>query len=183
VRHYRLAPNRTQQAFRYELAPTVAQEESLTSCAGASRFWFKQGLALVKTRLDERAAGSDVSVPWSYKSLCSVIERERRAELAPWQDEVVCGSYQAGFEALGKALKNFSDGRRAGGMLASRGFAARAHARSRSSSSARARLHARGCRPFLPLIEDLLCVRDSESQAVPVGARLRLRGLRVRAGP
>ena len=107
-------PNLTQQAFRFELAPTAAQEEFLTSCAGASRFWFNQGLALVKARLDERATGLDVSVPWSYKSLCSVIEKEHRAELAPWQDSVVCGSYQAGFEALGKALQNFSGGRRAG---------------------------------------------------------------------
>ena len=103
-----------QQAFRYELAPTAAQEEFLASCAGASRFWFNQGLALVKARLDERTAGLDVSVPWSYKSLCSVIEKERRAELAPWQGEVVCGSYEAGFEALGKALQNFSAGSRAG---------------------------------------------------------------------
>lgn len=103
----------TQQAFRFELAPTASQEEFLTSCAGASRFWFNQWLALVKARLDERAAGLDVSVPWSYKSLCSEIEKQRRAELAPWQGEVVCGSYQAGFEALGKALQNFSAGRRA----------------------------------------------------------------------
>ena len=80
-------PILTQQAFRYELAPTAAQEEFLTSCAGASRFWFNQGLALVKARLDERATGLAVSVPWSYKSLCSEIEMERRAELAPWQDE------------------------------------------------------------------------------------------------
>jgi putative transposase len=101
-----VVPNLTQQAFHYELAPTAAQEEFLTSCVGASRFWFNQGLALVKARLDERAAGLDVSVPWSYKG--------RRGELAPWQGEVVCGSYQAGFEALGKALKNFSDGRRSG---------------------------------------------------------------------
>jgi putative transposase len=90
------------------------QEEFLASCAGASRFWFNQGLALVKQRLDERDAGLDVSLPWSYKSLCAEIEKERRAELAPWQGEVVCGSYQAGFEALGKALQNFSAGRRPG---------------------------------------------------------------------
>ena len=105
-------PNLIQQAFRYELAPTAVQEEFLASCAGASRFWFNQGLALVKARLDERTAGLDVAVPWFYKALCSVIEKERRAELAPWQVDVVCGSYQAGFEALGKALQNFSASRR-----------------------------------------------------------------------
>jgi Helix-turn-helix domain len=32
----------TQQAFRIALAPTRAQEEFLSSCAGASRFWFNQ---------------------------------------------------------------------------------------------------------------------------------------------
>jgi transposase len=35
-------------------------------------------------------------------------------ELAPWRGEVVTGSYQAGLEALGKALQNYSAGRRAG---------------------------------------------------------------------
>lgn len=38
----------------------------------------------------------------------------RRAQLAPWQSELVCGAYQAGFEALGKALQNFTKGRRTG---------------------------------------------------------------------
>jgi transposase len=106
--------NLTQQAFRYELAPTAAQEAFLASCVGASRFWFNQGLVLVKARLEERSFGHDVTVPWSYKSLCSEIEKERRAALAPWQGEVVCGCYQAGFEALGKALQNFSAGKRSG---------------------------------------------------------------------
>ena len=57
ARHHRLVPNFTQQAFRYELAPTTAQAAFLASCTGASRFWFNQGLALVKARLDERAEG------------------------------------------------------------------------------------------------------------------------------
>jgi putative transposase len=107
-------PILTRQAFRHELAPTAAQSEFLASCAGASRFWFNQGLALVKARLDERAGGRAVSVPWSYKTLCSELDKTSRATLAPWQGEVVCGSYQAGVEALGKALQNFSAGRRAG---------------------------------------------------------------------
>jgi putative transposase len=99
------------QGYRFALAPTAAQQIFLSSCVGASRFWFNQGLALVKVRLDARERGEDVSVPWSYKALCSELDKDVRADLAPWQREVVCGCYQAGFEALGRALETFSDAR------------------------------------------------------------------------
>jgi hypothetical protein len=59
-----------QQAHRFALAPTPEQEEFLSACAGASRFWFNQGLALVKERLDRRAADEDVDVPWVPGRLC-----------------------------------------------------------------------------------------------------------------
>jgi putative transposase len=104
-----------QQAYRFELDPTPAQAELLGSFIGASRFWFNQGLALVKQRLDERAAGADARVPWSYKALCSEFKGDAiKDELAPWRAEVVTGSYQAGLEQLGRALQNFSQGRQAG---------------------------------------------------------------------
>jgi putative transposase len=104
-----------QQAFRFALDPNVEQEQFLSACAGASRFWFNQGLALVKERLDERAAGADVDVPWSYKSLCVAFRGDTiKDQLAPWRSEVVTGSYQAGLEALGKALQNYSAARKAG---------------------------------------------------------------------
>jgi len=104
-----------QQAYRFALAPTQAQAEFLEACAGASRFWFNQGLALVKRRLDARAAGADADVPWSYKSLCVAFRGDAiKDELAPWRSDVVTGSYQAGLEALGKALQNYSAARKAG---------------------------------------------------------------------
>jgi putative transposase len=104
-----------QQAFRFALDPTVEQEQFLTACAGASRFWFNHGLALVKQRLDERAAGADVDVPWSYKGLCVAFRGEAiKEQLAPWRGEVVTGSYQAGLEALGRALQNYSAAGEAG---------------------------------------------------------------------
>jgi putative transposase len=104
-----------QQALRFALAPTVEQQQFLGACAGASRFWFNQGLALVKQRLDERAAGAEVDVPWSCKSLCVAFRGNAiKNQLAPWRGEVVTGSYQAGFEALGKALQNYSAARKAG---------------------------------------------------------------------
>jgi IS605 OrfB family transposase len=107
-----------EQAYRFALAPSPEQERFLGACAGASRFWFHQGLALVKARLDEReTAGADeeVGVPWSYKALCTAFKGDAaKDELAPWRTEVVTGSYQAGLEALGRALQNFSAGRACG---------------------------------------------------------------------
>src|SRR5881409_3446847 len=95
-----------QQAYRFALDPTAEQEEFLGACAGASRFWFNQGLALVKQRLDEQAAGAVVDVPWSYKGLCVAFRGDTiKDELAPWRAEVVTGAYQAGLEALGRALQ------------------------------------------------------------------------------
>jgi IS605 OrfB family transposase len=106
---------RLQQGYRFALDPTSEQEALLASFMGASRFWFNHGLALVKERLDQRAAGEDVRVPWSYKALCSEFKGDAiKDELAPWRAEVVTGSYQAGLEQLGSALQNFSEGRRAG---------------------------------------------------------------------
>jgi putative transposase len=105
----------TRQAYRFELDPSVEQEALLTSFLGGSRFWFNQGLALVKERLDAREQGKDVQVPWSYKALCSEFRGDAvKDELAPWRRQIPVGAYQAGLEALGRALQNFSQGRRAG---------------------------------------------------------------------
>src|SRR5919106_1206457 len=103
------------QAYRFALDPSVAQEGVVASFTGASRFWFNTGLAVVKERLDARARGEDVRVPWSYRALCSVFKGDAvKDELAPWRSEVPVGSYQAGLEMLGRALQNFTQGRRAG---------------------------------------------------------------------
>jgi len=102
-----------QQAYRFALAPDAEQEEFLSSCCGASRFWFNQGLALVKDRLDRRAVGEDVRVPWSYKNLCSAFA-PLKDDVCPWRSEVVVGSMQAGLEQLGRALQHHSKGKTAG---------------------------------------------------------------------
>jgi putative transposase len=101
------------QAYRFVLAPSVEQERFLCSCCGASRFWFNQGLALVKERLDRRAAGEGVRVPWSYRSLCCEFAALKDVVCA-WRSEVVVGSMQAGLEQVGCALQNFSRARAAG---------------------------------------------------------------------
>jgi transposase len=107
-------PRLIEQAYRFALAPTPEQERFLAACAGASRFFYNWGLALVETRLElRRAYGPSIAVPWSYKELCSEFARVKD-ELAPWRSEVVVGSQQAGLEALGAGLGRFLDGRKAG---------------------------------------------------------------------
>jgi putative transposase len=107
-------PQPIRQAFRFALDVRPEQEALLLSFTGATRFFFNWGLDLVKQRLDERAAGDGgVSVPWSYKALCSEFAKVKH-EVAPWRREVVCGSQQAGLEQLARALQSFSAGRRAG---------------------------------------------------------------------
>jgi putative transposase len=101
------------QAYRFAIDVDPQQEALLLSFTGASRFFFNWGLALVKKRLDQRAAGQDVRVSWSYHALCSEFAKVSD-EVAPWRKDVVVGSQQAGLEALGQALRRFSDARRAG---------------------------------------------------------------------
>jgi putative transposase len=106
-------PKVIHQRYRFALAPTAVRKQFLASCCGASRFWFNLGLALVKDRLDRRAAGEDVRVPWSYHRLCSEFA-PLKDDVCPWRSEVVVGSMQAGLEQLGDALQNFSKGKQAG---------------------------------------------------------------------
>jgi putative transposase len=104
-------PRLIEQAYRFALAPTPEQERFLSGCAGAARFFYNWGLRLVETRLRlRRAYGPSISVPWSYKELCSEFAQVKD-EVAPWRSEVVVGSQQAGLEALGAGLQRFLDGR------------------------------------------------------------------------
>jgi len=103
-----------EQAYRFALDVRPEQDVFLRACTGASRFWFNQALGEVKARLDRRAAGEEISVPWSYKALCSELDASWRATRSSWQREVVCGSYMAGFEALGSALQRFTEGKKTG---------------------------------------------------------------------
>lgn len=102
-----------QQSYRFVLSPNPDQVQFLERLTGATRFFFNWGLALVKQRLNERAAGKNASVPWTLTALCSEFARVKD-DVAPWRRDVVCGSQQAGFERLGDALQSFLRGRQAG---------------------------------------------------------------------
>jgi putative transposase len=101
---------RVHQAFRFALAPNNAQRSALASHAGAARFAFNWGLALVKARLEARMADPESQVPWSLPAL----RREwnqAKSQVAPWWPENSKEAYSSGLDALARALKSFSDSR------------------------------------------------------------------------
>src|SRR6266545_5103946 len=104
------------QAYQFALDPTPRKQGSLASHAGAALFAYNWGVELVKTRLDQRAAGEDVQVPWTLAELRREWNRAKH-QAAPWWAENSKEAYNSGLDALARALKNWSDskaGRRAG---------------------------------------------------------------------
>lgn len=66
------------QAYRFAVDPTPRQERMLASHVGARRFAFNWGLALVKERLEARARGEDVEVPWTLAAGVESAKAPRR---------------------------------------------------------------------------------------------------------
>jgi IS605 OrfB family transposase len=96
------------QSYRYAIDPTPRQQEALASHCGAARFAYNWGLNLVKQRLDQRAAGLAVEVPWTLPSLRWAWNRAKH-DVAPWWAENSKEAYSSGLDALARALKNWSD--------------------------------------------------------------------------
>jgi IS605 OrfB family transposase len=104
------------QAYRFALDPTPRQQRALWSHCGAARYAYNWGLDLVKQRLDQRAAGLDVEVPWTLPTLRWEWNRAKH-QVAPWWAENSKEAYNSGLDALARALKNWADskhGRRKG---------------------------------------------------------------------
>jgi putative transposase len=98
------------QAYRFALDPTPRQQGRLASHTGATRFAFNWGLALVKTRLDQRQTDPAVQVPWTLFEL----QREwnqAKHQAAPWWAENSKEAYKSGRDGLARALANWSDSR------------------------------------------------------------------------
>jgi putative transposase len=102
---------KTLQAFRFALDPSSHVERALASHVGARRFAFNWGLALVKARLDARARGEDVAVPWTLPALRREWNRAK-ATVAPWWRENSKEAYASGLAGLAAALRNWSDSRK-----------------------------------------------------------------------
>jgi IS605 OrfB family transposase len=104
------------QAYRYALDPTPRQTGALWSHWGAARFAYNWGLGLVKQRLDQRAAGEQVEVPWTLAALRREWNRTKD-QIAPWWRENSKEAYSSGLDALARALGNWlasKQGRRRG---------------------------------------------------------------------
>jgi putative transposase len=99
------------QAYRYALDPTPRQTGALWSHWGAARFAYNWGLGLVKQRLDQRAAGEQVEVPWTLAALRREWNRAKR-QVAPWWQENSKEAYSSGLDALARALANWSASKR-----------------------------------------------------------------------
>jgi putative transposase len=96
------------QAYRFALDPTRRQQGALASHCGAARYAFNWALKLVKRRLDERAAGMEVEVPWTLPALRREWNRAK-PDVAPWWRENSKEAYNSGLDALARALQNWSD--------------------------------------------------------------------------
>ncbi|WP_243123230.1 IS607 family element RNA-guided endonuclease TnpB [Thermaerobacter sp. FW80] len=101
---------RVLQAYRFALDATPRQERALASHVGARRFAFNWGLALVKERLEARARGEDVEVPWTLAALRREWNRQKHL-VAPWWRENSKEAYSSGLDGLARALQNWSKSR------------------------------------------------------------------------
>jgi len=119
------------QAYRFALDPTPSQARKLASHAGAARFAYNFGLTLIKQRLDRRAGGGQVEVPWTLAAL----RREwntRKHEIAPWWVENSKEAASSGLEDHASGFKAFwysKHGRRAGPRVGFPRFKGRGRAR------------------------------------------------------
>jgi putative transposase len=112
------------QAYRFGLDPSPGAERALARHAGAARFAFNWGLALVRACLAQRdaersygvAEQSLTPVPWT---LFELRRRWNQAkdQAAPWWAECSKEAYNSGLDALARGLRGFAEsraGRRAG---------------------------------------------------------------------
>jgi putative transposase len=98
------------QAYRFALDPTPRQQGALASAVGGARFAYNWGLELVKQRLDARAAGHQVEVPWTLPALRREWNRDKH-QVAPWWADNSKEAYSSGLDGLARALKNWADSR------------------------------------------------------------------------
>ncbi len=108
------------QAYRFALDPSPRKERAMRAHLGAQRFAYNWGLALVKARLDAKARGGDVEVPYALPALRREWNRAKETA-APWWREHSKEAYSSGLDALARGLRAFFDsrsGRRRGRRVA-----------------------------------------------------------------
>ena len=102
----------THQAFRFALDPNDTQRCGLAAHAGAARFAFNWGLALVKDRLEVRKLDASVEIPWNLPALRRQWNRAKH-NVAPWWAKNSKEAYSSGLDGLAGALGGLSDSKSA----------------------------------------------------------------------
>ena len=151
------------QAYRFALDPTPRQQRALASHVGGARFAHNWGLELVKQRLNERAAGQDVEMPWTLPALRREWNRAKD-EVAPWWADNSKEAYSSGLNALASGLRNWANsktGRRAGARVGFPRHKRKGHSRSACRFSTGA-IRAEGDRHHVTLPR-LGCLKTHES--------------------
>jgi putative transposase len=95
------------QAYRFALDPSVAQERALRSHAGAARFAWNWGLAKCQERYEVEGrwySGTGLHKLWNS-------EKKADPALAWWAENSKC-SYQEAFRDLDRALRDFTASRK-----------------------------------------------------------------------
>jgi putative transposase len=118
------------QAYRFALDPTPSQTRDLRRHAGAARFAFNWGLALVKSIMEQRKAEAtygtpaDELTPALSWTLAALRKRWNQAkpQAAPWWAECSKEAYNTGLDNLARALTNWSDSRQAKSKARKVGF-------------------------------------------------------------
>ena len=111
-------------SFCFALEPTAEQEQQLFRHAGAARFAYNQGLALVQAAHEARKQDASVKVPYSGFDLINAFNRwkvsaEAGADEAgqpglPWRREVLAQVFEEALVDLGRGIAGFFRARRAG---------------------------------------------------------------------
>jgi len=104
---------------------TSEQAQVLSRNAGASRFAFNQGLAMLNAAYEAHKANPGVKVPYSKFDLINAFNAWKRSPAAAnagaespglaWRDEVIAQVFEEGLTDLSCAVKRFFDGRKQGG--------------------------------------------------------------------
>lgn len=95
------------QAFKFRVEPNEAQKRLMRQFAGARRFVYNKGL---ETQKERRARGER---RLGYVELCAELKQWKGSDELQWLSLMHSQVLQQAFKDLGKAFKNFREGRAA----------------------------------------------------------------------
>ena len=109
-------------SFSFALHPTPEEEQALCRHAGASRFAYNQGLALLNEAYRAHKQDPAVKVPYSGFDLINAFNAWKRSPAAgvseggapglPWRGEVLAQVFEEALVDLGRGIKGYFDARK-----------------------------------------------------------------------